>query len=245
MVETVTGQSIGASLARSEEQLQAPVPTHFSAIKDRAVALLGQGVRPSIVAEACGVSPAYVSQILQEPAVAEEVARLRAVVLEKAVEHDTNLGRVEELALRKVESSLMFVKSPLEAARIFQIVNGAKRKAQIQDTSDAGIGGGDVLTILLPKAATEIFIKTNSQNQVIDVDGRSLAPMPSRMLTQFKKSEVATVADVAEKLPAPVPGTKAAEQVAISESLKAANVEKAKSVMDDMVTVINGVRCVL
>jgi hypothetical protein len=161
------------------------------------------------------------------PEVQAEVARLRTDTLEADLHADTQVSRVEGLALKKLEATIQLVRNPLEAARIFQIVNNAKRKA-LQNAGAQDINGGDVITITLPAAVTaQVLIKTNAQNQVIDVDGRSMAPLPSRLLSSLRKP--AAVAEV---------------QVA-PDKLQIQDAARANKVLAEMVTIIDGVRCVL
>jgi hypothetical protein len=216
---------IEAPAAGSEQLGTFETNLEFHGLKDRVISLLGQKVRPQVVAEACGVSPGYISQLLAMPDVQAEVARLRTDTLEADLKADTQVSHVEGLALKKLEATIQLVRNPLEAARIFQIVNNAKRKA-LSTAGAQDINGGDVITITLPAAVTaQVLIKTNAQNQVIDVDGRSMAPLPSRLLASLRKP-----AQVAEVQPLP-------------DKLQIQDV--ANKVLAEMVTVIDGVRCVL
>lgn len=142
---------------------------------------LASGVPPSAAASAAGVDPSYVSQLLDNEQFKLQLYEKSAARLQKDVEHDTKIETVEARALAAIEQKLPFVRSALEAARIFQILNNSKKRALANAApADSNLGG---VTIVLPRAiAKTMELRLNTTQQVIEVEGRTMAPLPSRQL---------------------------------------------------------------
>lgn len=206
---------------------------------DRIVSLLGQGYSQATVAAALGVTPSYVSQVAETPEVREEVSRLRVGKLQERVVDDETLETTERRALKLISDKMVFVKSPAEAANIFKILNNAKRKtaANAPENDAASI---ESVTIVLPKSAAAIHIQLNGNNQVIEVEGRSMAPLPSRALHNLRRPveelpamEVTRLVDASEQR---------------SETTKRLNKDDALAAarrLSNLEVIIDGVPCVL
>ncbi|MFZ3167700.1 MAG: hypothetical protein WA130_08800 [Candidatus Methanoperedens sp.] len=219
-----------------------------TALRDRIIAYLGQGIQQSIVATSCGVTPAYISQLLELEDVREEVAQIRAKHLDSALEVDSSIERIERAALKQVEQKLPFVRSAMEAAKIFATLNSAKKKTAGTDQNSDALAAQQV-TVTLPRGAA-IHFKLNESNQVIEVEGRTMAPLPSKALPALQ-ARLRAPTDVQTILP--VFSTPSAAQAETVEQRKAAQVEKqaaadtkrAHSILSDMTTYMNGVAVVL
>lgn len=163
--------------------------TLFDPTKEKLLGLLAAGVSQTSAALAIGVSDGYVSQLLDDPIFSGLLSQKRVDKLENAVAFDTSLAKVEERALKALDTKLAFVRNPLEAARIFQILNTAKQRTQLTGATAEALGAQQV-TIVLPKAAS-VQISMNSSNQVIEVQGRSMATLPSRALPALAQDIIA------------------------------------------------------
>lgn len=207
--------------------------------RDRIISYLGQGIQASIVATSCGVTPGYISQLLELPEVREEIAKLQAGKLEAALEADERVETVEMMALKMVKDKLPFVRSAVEAAKIFATLNAAKRKAA-PNGQTADVLAGQQVTIVVPRGAA-LHFKLNSSNQVIEVDGRAMAPLPSRALPALQKERLG-VTDL-EPLVVQAPTATAATTHAAKAD--AADSARATNMLRDLTTVLNGVAVVL
>ena len=98
-------------------------------IKEKLVGFLAAGVPHTVAAEAVGCDTSYISQLLQIPEFREAVSVAGAGRLKEAVEHDESIESIEKKALRMVETKLPYVRSAMEAAKVFATLNSAKRKA--------------------------------------------------------------------------------------------------------------------
>ncbi len=209
-----------------------------TSVRERAIKLLGNNVPQHLVASATGVTESYITQLLEEDGVRDEVAVIKAASLEARVEESNTIDVVKKEALAKVKEKLIWVKDPLQAARIFQILDNAKSKQLTDPVGDNA--GKDVVTITLPAAArANLSISLNAQNQVIDVEGRSMAPLPSKALPKLMQ-ERKEAADAVVKLPAPT--APVTLPVGLSDSQVAA-VKLLK--LPDISTMIDGVQFVL
>lgn len=196
-----------------------------STVIDRIVSLLGQGFPPAQVAAAVGVTPAYVSQVLDISEHREKVAVRRAAVLEESAALDVKLNSLEQKALKLIEDKMFFVRSPLEAARIFSTLNSAKRRTQQGDPTQ-DVAAITQVNIVLPRAAS-VHIQLNNNNQVIEVEGQTMAPLPSRAL------------------PALAASIKESAVIDIKEKLKQQDSVRANKLLNDLTVVIDGVERVL
>ena len=141
--------------------------------------LLGAGVSQTAAALAAGVSDGYVSQLLKDSTFLSALGNIKSVKIEAAVKHDEKIDAVEAKALEAVSSRLPLVRNAAEAARIFQILNSSKRHATADGSSS--VLGAQQVSIVLPRAAA-VHISMNSSNQVIEVEGKTMATLPSRAL---------------------------------------------------------------
>lgn len=192
--------------------------------KDRIISLLGHGISPTVVASAVGVDPSYVSQLLELPEVQEAVSLARSQSIEENLSIDSTIKQVEKAAVERLKNQLIFARTPLETARIFQILNSARRHAE--ETSHNGrVSESGAITITLPATAvSQLGIRLNSSSQIIEVDGKTMAPMPSKSLSSLSDSKL-----------------KLANAAKVEDAI--AKVEKTISDIDDLY--LNGVRCVI
>lgn len=208
--------------------------------RDRIISYLGKGIQHSVVASSCGVTTSYISQLLELPEVREAIALARAGELESALEADSSIERVEKAALRMVEQKLPFVKNASEAAAIFAKLNGAKRKATATDQASDSMAV-DQVTITIPRGAS-IHFKLNETNQVIEVEGRTMAPLPSRSLPDLQKARLAARDSVTDLIATTVPLTPASTHV---QKEQAVDTARAGRVLKELTTVLNGVAVVI
>lgn len=141
-------------------------------------------------AMAVGMLEGDARELLASKDFSEALAGKRSEKLEEAVQHDNNVESLEAKALSVLSQKLLFVRSPMEAARIFQILNSSKKRSAPQDSGGAEALGAQQVAILLPKAA-RVQLTLNASNQVIDVEGRSMATLPSRALPDLRSLSLA------------------------------------------------------
>lgn len=204
----------------------------MNSTRDKIIGYLAAGVSQTLAAEAAGVSDGYVTQLLDSPGVREEIAAKKSVKLERHIEVDDTIESNEKKALqimgRKLDSPVV---SLGDAIKAFSVLNAAKKKA---DAGAAGNNAGqvDTVTFILPKAA-RTMIQINSDNQIIEVDGRTTAPLPSKALPSMQK-------ELARQKTMELPHIQD-----IKEKARRQDVEAANSRLKDISTVIDGVQVVI
>lgn len=148
-------------------------------MKERIIEMLGNGVSATAVAAALGVTDGYVSQVLNEEGVTEKVQELRAAKYAAFAQEDDDLNKAEAAALRRVNQLLPLMTKPTDAARVFSILNAAKRK--VGSVESAAPVGATIIQIALPEAA-KVSFTLSSDRQVVEVEDRSLITMPAKNL---------------------------------------------------------------
>jgi hypothetical protein len=142
--------------------------TTTTATEEKALALLGQGFDPSVVASACGVSPSRISQLLSREDFAEVVALKRYEALQKNNLRDQKYDDLEDGLLAKLEGSLAMVFDPLKIARLLMVVNQAKRRGAATPesiTQRSPTATLNVPTLLINHFSTQL----NVNNQVVQI----------------------------------------------------------------------------
>ncbi len=149
--------------------------------EEKVVELLGRGYSQSIVASSVGVDDSYISQLLSLEHIREAVTAIKLKHLHSGVELDDSVDTLEEAALAKLHKLLPYVQKPMDALRIYQVANAAKRKApEVTNTSDSK---APVVVINLPSVMAVQF-KMSSDRQVTEINGKSMAALPSKSLNQ-------------------------------------------------------------
>lgn len=160
-------------------------------IRDRIQTMMSSGLEPAVIARAVGCEPSYISQLMEDEGFREAVQAARIVNLTDATERDKRLSRLEDSAIERLEATIPMVMKPMDAAKILQIVNNTKRRGAELSGGNA-TSGAPVVQLMLPEAARVQFT-FNSSNQIIDVEGRSMAPLPTTRLVQMAAERRATI----------------------------------------------------
>lgn len=168
-------------------------------MRDRIIEMLGNGIPATNVAAALGCSDSLVSQILSEEGVSEQVSSLRAARFQEFAEQDSSLEAAEQIALNKVKALIPFMTKPSEAARVYGILNAAKRKTGAA-ANNTGLPN-TIVQLQLPEAARVSFT-LSSDKQVVEIEGRSMATMPAKSLASRLEQRTA-----ARLLATPIPST--------------------------------------
>lgn len=148
-------------------------------MKERLIALLGNGVSPAIAASAVGCSESYVSQLLSDEVISAEVATLRFENLQAATTRDKKMDKLEDSLLDKLETVLPMMMRPGEILKAVATVNAMKRRGST--APEAMTISNQVVNLQLPQHTT-IRFQLSASKEVIEVEGRTLATMPSTQL---------------------------------------------------------------
>ena len=152
-------------------------------MEDTILQLLSQpNITQADVAKVLNVTESYISQVTNTPAFQEKLSKARVANLIEETQHDDNLSKTEAKALEKVNTMLDYVTKPVEAARIFQILNAAKRRGATEAEKSLVINSTNTVVMLqLPNVVKQKFI-TNQQNEVVQIGDRPMVTMDSQLL---------------------------------------------------------------
>src|SRR6478609_1276475 len=154
-------------------------------MNDRIIQLLKHGIPPSAVAKAVGCDPSYISQLMADENIREEVSLARVNDVEKGVTVDSQIKNIEEKALQRLDDLVAYVSKPTELLRIFEVMNTAKKRTE-EITGLNQQSTAPLVNITISQHAA-VALRISSDNQVVEVDGRSMATLPSKQLTERLK----------------------------------------------------------
>jgi hypothetical protein len=161
---------------------------------ERALALLGAGHAPEMVASAIGVTPARISQLLSQDEFAQAVALRRYESLTKTSQRLEAYERVEDKILDRLEKNLSMIFDPMKLASILSKISSAKPRSLAIEGTNLGVGRAETVTLNIPTLVLNKFqVTMNVNNQVIATTGeegevKSLVTMASASLDKFVNS---------------------------------------------------------
>lgn len=162
--------------------MTAPVAT---GTEDRALSLLGSGVGAEAVANALGVSPSRISQLLANKEFADQVATLRYENLQQHNSRDAAYDNLEDKLLVKLKNAIPLMFKPADISKALQAVNMAKRRGQ--SAPDQVTNQQNIVNLILPTQITQKFT-TNINNQVVKAGHQDLVTMQSGNLLSLTEN---------------------------------------------------------
>lgn len=158
----------------------------FNQTQVKALALLASGVIPEQCATALGITPSAISQMMSNEEFASELATRKFEALRKHNVHDDKLDELEAQIVRQLETQLSLVLEPMKLARLFAIVNAAKRRGS--SAPEQITQKQTVLKLNMPVTLIQKFT-INSNNQVVSTGEQDLVTIQSsRMKTLLEQS---------------------------------------------------------
>lgn len=158
--------------------------------RDQIRDLLGQGLANEVVAAAVGCSASYITQLLADEEFNAEVTALRVTKLSRENKRDDRLGDLEDKLIDNLEMAInnRMIHKPHDVLRSFQVINNAKRRGVTGGIGDQRLNGGVVNLTLPVVVVNSVTVKTNSTNEVIEIDGKSLLTIaPEKLVAQLKE----------------------------------------------------------
>jgi predicted transcriptional regulator len=160
-----------------------------NSVRDRALELLGDGLSPSIVASALGVSESAISQYLSQDEFKQEVLEKRYEALASNNKIDRRYTSLEERVLDKLDKSIDMIYDPMKLAGVLRTLNGAVRRgsaAPQQMTEQKTAVTLNMPTFVLQRYTTQVNIN-NQVVAVVDESGnkQSLVTIQSKTLSDM------------------------------------------------------------
>lgn len=153
-------------------------------MEERALALLGSGHAPAVVAASIGCSESFLSQLLSREDFAAQVAQLRYESLAKHNQRDASYDNLEDDLIEKLRDCLPLMHRPMEILKAIQVINQAKRRGS--STPEALQEKQTIVNLIMPTKVIQQFT-TNIQNQVIKAGNQELLTIQSGSLSNFVK----------------------------------------------------------
>lgn len=161
--------------------------------KQKAVSLLAQNLPQKVVADALGVTPSYISQLMTDEDFLVELSAEKYKRLQEASTRDQSYDDLEDVLIEQLKTFAGIMTDPLKIARVLQIINAAKRRGAQADPSVQGGQGGQIVTLVLPSLVHATFV-TNVNNQIISDGTRELRTIPfsdfAAEATKVKNQEI-------------------------------------------------------
>jgi DNA-binding CsgD family transcriptional regulator len=164
----------------SMSELSAAPPPVLTGMQDKILRLLGSGLAPAVVATTVGCNPSYISQLLENESFALEVAKIRCEDIEQDLARDDKYDRLEDKLVDKLENVLAFMVKPRDILLAIQVINNAKRRSSGNSLAP-NEGRAIHVHLSLPVTVVKQF-QLNKENEVIEVEGRTLTNMPAANL---------------------------------------------------------------
>lgn len=153
----------------------------------KVIKLLGTGLSNDVVASAVGCTPGYITQLLSQQEISEQVITLRTTMLTAHNERDATIDTLETTLIKKVSDMVdnNQIYKPSELVRTMALVNNMKRRG-IPAHQSLTVNQ-QVVNITLPIQTINEFT-ASSTGEVIEVttdEGRqTLQTMPAKQLLQ-------------------------------------------------------------
>jgi hypothetical protein len=140
--------------------------------RERAIKYLSEGIPPTQVAKALGVTDALISQYMSESEFAEELQAATLVKTEADHNFDMTLQEAELKALENIKLRLPMANMQQSLAA-FAILNKAQTRRNRGIVTNPGNQVGAIVQIMLPQQQATQYIK-NSQAEIVEVGGQTL-----------------------------------------------------------------------
>ena len=160
--------------------------------KDRIKQLLGNGLSNEVVASTIGVHPSYITQLMSDEEFNREVIELRTKTLTSHTIRDRSLDAIEDKLINAIADRVddHSIYKPSDLLHAFRIVNGAKRRGV--DVAQSTVINNHVVNLAL-RQQTVLSFKTNSVNEVVEVEGQTMVTMQaSSLLEKLAASKAGT-----------------------------------------------------
>ena len=160
-------------------------------MEENILQLLAQpNITQADVAAVLAVTEGYVSQIVNTPEFQTKLSKVKVASLAAETAHDTKLANTETKALEKVSQMLDYVTKPIEAAKIFQVLNNAKRRGATEAEKQTVINSQNTVVMLQLPAIIKQKFTTNTNNEVVQIGDRPMVTMDSQLLlTKIKEQQ--------------------------------------------------------
>jgi transcriptional regulator with XRE-family HTH domain len=152
-------------------------------MKEQAILLLSQNFSPAQVAAKLGVTESYISQFMAETEFANKVAHAKLNTLQSYTDRDQKYDKIEDILLDKLLIASKSVHRTGDILKALFMVNKAERRgATSHEIAKAFQAEATAIVALEIPAIMRTKFKTNSNNEVIEINSRPLITADSRLI---------------------------------------------------------------
>jgi len=168
-------------------------------MNDQILELLGSGLSPAMTSNVLGITESRISQLLSNEDFAAKVVAKRMASAQGLIARDGKYDKIEDKLLESLENSVRFLVDPMKVLRALQVINAAKRRGA-PALEQQPITAQTIVQLQVPVIVAAKFV-LNGQKEVVEIDGRSMAPLSHNgVLSKLKEMQSD---DASRSLPAP------------------------------------------
>ena len=159
-----------------------PVEAQFTAMEQRLIKLLGQGVTQLAAADACGVSAPFVSQCMAKESFKAAVTELVGKRNSQYADMDSLADNIQLAALQRLDKVIPLIHKTGDLLNVIDKMDKMKRR----NSAPAETNSAVTVTLTLPTVILQqLTVKTDAQNRVIDIGGSTLLPASSQQVERM------------------------------------------------------------
>jgi hypothetical protein len=161
--------------------------------KAQIVEFLTKGFSHVQVAQICGCSISYISQVASDEAESIAVSRAMVTIQKQAI--DSSYNALEEALLERLTVCLPFETNTTVLLKALATVNGAKRRSEGESAGNAPNTVVNQAILVMPErfvrqqdSAAEIVV--NGNNEIVEVGGRPLLSASSQSINGMLNNQI-------------------------------------------------------
>ncbi len=162
------------------------------------VNLAAHGIKPVQIAAALGLSEGRMSQILGDSRVEELIESRKAELLSRDIDAITSLEQTNERLLGKIGTLVEETECLGEAVRAYETLDKMQKMKEGQGATIAEDGINKIIVQVPVFVQQNLSIITNNVNEIVSVDERSMAPMPTSQVHKLIKEQTQRVEEALE-----------------------------------------------
>lgn len=141
---------------------------------------------PSAIARGLGITESAVSQLISTYGITA------GAVSKKVLDLDDKFDDLEVLAADKLKRALMVCDlDPVRLSMVLSKVNGLRRRSQGEGMGAAAAGNAQLVHLSLPaNLNASVNVTLSANNQVIEIEGRTVATVDRSKLNSLKQVDV-------------------------------------------------------
>lgn len=154
--------------------------------KEAVAELVAYQIPNAQIGEAFGVTGQYIANLVREDEALQDMIREKAVDI-AVRQHNNKVSeeQIEHDLLQKIKSQIDLSDSLIESVKALQLMKDIQGKGRALAHGAAAEGAAPGTTINLNLGETaKVSIQRNGSNEIINIAGRDMAPMPAKRIIE-------------------------------------------------------------